>query len=334
MDELVVTCTCGWSTRVPASALGNFGKCGRCGARIEVTKANTRTLTQAEKDVDLFLDEELSPDANAESRTDRTNGTDRTNRDTWAGAAGLAAAEPGAAGRCSRCGREFRGDWDMNRVGEETICDRCARSVEALDLGVAPPARPTVPAGSEVARAMSGRGWTGREDRITEERLAEQQRQRRKVEMVVLLVVAVITLLVVNLWPTGEAPPAPAPSESTQAMPAGASRELGPLVAGIGVALAVATKVLALYLALMTVNKLPNDGFARNLLALLPVAALIYVVGWLPIAGFILGLIIVLVVYEPGFYGLIYFLIFNILAGWLTWAIGKLVFGTLGLALF
>ena len=117
-------------------------------------------------------------------------------------------------------------------------------------------------------------------------------------------------------------------------MPAGASRELGPLVAGIGVALAVATKVLALYLALMTVNKLPNDGFARNLLALLPVAALIYVVGWLPIAGFILGLIIVLVVYEPGFYGLIYFLIFNILAGWLTWAIGKLVFGTLGLALF
>jgi len=152
--------------------------------------------------------------------------------------------------------------------------------------------------------------------------------------MVVLLVIAVITLLVVNLWPTGEAPPAPAPSESTEAMPAEASGELGTLVAGIGFALAVATKVLALYLALTTVNKLPNEGFARNLLVLLPVGALLYVVGWLPLVGFIAALIIVHVLYEPGFYGLVYFLIFNVLAGWLTWAIGKFIFGTLGLALF
>ena len=329
MDELVLTCTCGWSTRVPGSALGNFGKCGRCGARIDVTKANTRPLTQAEKDVDLFLDDEWSPDTNAGSRTDRTDRTDRTNRDSSAGA-----AELGAAGRCSRCGREFRGDWDINRVDEETICDRCARSVEALDLGAAPPARPTAPAVSEVTKAMSRGGFTGREDRIAEERLAEQQRQRRRVEMVVLLVIAVITLLVVNLWPTGEAPPAPAPSESAQAMPAEAPRELGPLVVGIGFALAVATKVLALYLALMTVNKLPNDGFARNLLVLLPVGALLYVVGWLPLVGFIAAVIIVHVLYEPGFYGLVYFLIFNALAGWITWAIGKFIFGTLGLALF
>ena len=334
MDELVVTCTCGWSNRVPATALGNFGKCGRCGARIVVTNANTRPLTQAERDVDLFLDDQWSPETNAGSRTDRTNGTNGTNRDSRAEAAEPATAEPGAADRCSRCGREFRGEWDMYRVGEETICDRCARSVEALDSRVAPPARPTGSALSEVTKAMGGGGFTGREDQIAEERLAEQQRQRRKIEMVVLLVVAVITLLVVNLWPSGEAPPAPATSEPTQAMPAEASRELGAVVVGIGVALAVGAKVLALYLALMTVNKLPNDGFARNLLVLLPVGAVLYVVGWLPLVGFIAALIIVHVMYEPGFYGLVYFLIFNILAGWLTWAIGKFIFGTLGLALF
>jgi hypothetical protein len=57
MDDLKLICACGRSTRITGDLVGGTGQCIHCGAKVRVTETNTRPLTQAERDVDLFCEE-------------------------------------------------------------------------------------------------------------------------------------------------------------------------------------------------------------------------------------------------------------------------------------
>lgn len=63
MEELIVRCQCGRTATVPASAMGMVFDCAKCAKPVTVTEANARELTQAERDVRLFVDEHEAPPA-------------------------------------------------------------------------------------------------------------------------------------------------------------------------------------------------------------------------------------------------------------------------------
>lgn len=327
--------------QVPASESGAVVRCVYCGCGVRLTEENTGPLTRDETDVDLVVDdkEDLS-----EVDLFLDDEEDLAVHDSQAEAAGIArpespgrdvfspetASAPETVERCARCGRPFRGEWDRFQGNEGAVCNICANLAAEQDPAVPRPSIPT----PQPHKAFRNPGWSALEAEPSKE-LSPEDKRRRNAQMIGLAAIALITITVYVLWPAGEgAPGRGVEPEAAEAAARELSRGVDYLLRGIRLVLGIATKALALYLALMAVNKLPNETFLKNLAAVLVVAVPLYLIGFIPLAGgFIIMLIIVHVVFDPGLGGLVYFVVFNVLASMLTGAVGKLIYGALGLAL-
>ena len=339
--------------------MGQAFACAKCGKPVPVTDANSREMTQAERDVRLFLDEEEPPPAprpilpaatlppSEKASHDESDADDvplTRIRDIAPGAprrpppvlspkppSGAAAAEAsrfvqkgGPAGakvpRCARCHRPFRGHWDQIETDEGALCHICANKIDNFVLGAAPD-RPKTGEHSvlvqEIARQHT---WTEPPPAAADP--TDFERRRRHV--VILGAVVVLTITVALLIPEGGL---------YSAGPAETPRELPPSFAHmVNALLHVAAYAMAIYFTLVMAQKLRNEALLANIVAVSMVAALVYAVNLIvPLAGYILGLVVVYLFYELSIPYLFMLIIFGILAEMCTAALGALIFGTMGM---
>lgn len=233
MDELVVTCACGGSFTVRRESAGQDVECTKCGKPVRVTEANSREMTQAERDVRLFLDEEEEPPspasrpqplANAAPRGDAVGpprdarsvsvapsqgSGPRSPRLTPLGAAAAEASRflqeggPGGAKvpRCGRCNRPFRGPWDQVDTDEGTLCHICANKIDNLAPG-ATPSRPQTGEQGEIMREIARQqNWSLPGMEPPPEAVADYSgRWRRQVAIFGAIAVLMLTLLLLLIY--------------------------------------------------------------------------------------------------------------------------------------
>ncbi|NIA13596.1 MAG: hypothetical protein GWP08_05900 [Nitrospiraceae bacterium] len=326
-EERMLVCTCGRTLRVPAAAVGATFVCAGCSASIECTEANTRPLTQAERDVGLFAndEEELAPPPSP-SQAASPSPPPPTPSAPPATAASMPSspAPPADATTCPSCGRTFRGDWDRVDVAGKTVCDICARSVKQLDKGVRPTEPPQPKELSETAKALRAPSWglQGVEEQ-SKKILTDEDRRRRRFEMMILGIAGAVVLAVVYFWPE---------SEKAARSGAGAAENLPGYASTIGWivewSLRLAATELTIYLMLRAIDQLANNRLWADLLVICPVAVLVTAVSPVPIGGHLIGLILVYMIYDLPGAGLLYYLVFRLVTGFLCWALSQLVVGT------
>ena len=317
-EEIVLVCTCGRTQRVPANATGAVFVCPGCRASIECAEANTRPLTQTERDVDLFVSDEEEP-APAPPRS-----------------AQAAPPAPGApppvsapvaseAASCPSCGRAFRGDWDRVDVAGQIVCNMCARSVKLLDAGVKPTEPPLPTEVSETTKALRNPSWglKGVEAR-SKHILTTEERRKRRLEMIGLGIVAAVVVAVVNLWPEGE---------QTTRSAADIAKDLPAHAATVSWIVDWSLRLLAaeltIYLTLRSIDQLANDHLWADLLVICPVAVLVTAASVIPLAGHLLGLMLVYAIYDLPGAGVLYVLLVRLLTWFLSWTLNLLVAGTI-----
>jgi len=356
MDELVVTCSCGKSFTVRRGSTGQAVECTKCGKLVRVTEANSREMTQAERDVRLFFDEEEKPSSPASrpqplatvaTRGDAvgpprdacsvsvapSQGSDpRSPRQTPLGAAAAEASRflqeggPGGAKvpRCARCNRPFRGPWDQVDTDEGTLCHICANKIDNFVRGAAP-SRPQTGEQSEIMREIARQqSWSLPGMEPPPEAVADDAGRRRR-QVAILGAVAVLTITVALLLPEGALFPAGG-GEAPRELP----QSFAYLIVAMNALLHVATYAIAIYYTLVVTQRLPNETLLANVLAVSIVAVLVYVVNFIPFCGYILGIIVIYRFYDLSLFHLIVLGVFGYLAEMCTTALGQLIFGIMG----
>ncbi len=289
--ERVVYCGCGGRMRAPESALGMQGVCVRCGNTIVVGEQNSFPLLDMPHPLPPLADIKTMPRA-APAHRDARHTPD-------SGISPSAYAAPAAKSyACARCGRTFRGAWDRNRSAEGEICHICARRLDTQ----APPPQPAQtpphplrdfahPQDRHVgAPQVIKRGFVGR--------MLEPLRpvwEDWRIGGAALAGVAVMGILLADRFPVAEyiAELFAAPADLDSAA-------IAPWVYWLALALVLLRPVvqhfIMLYMLLAWCDALPNDTFAKNLIALGAVAVLLALIGWcammLPILGFILAVVL------------------------------------------
>ncbi len=223
MDELVVTCQCGGSFTVRRGSAGQDVECTKCGKPVRVTEANSREMTQAERDVRLFLDEEEKqppspvsqpqPPASVATRGDAVAPSQgsgaKSPRLTPSGAAAAEASRflqeggPGGAKvpRCGRCNRPFRGPWDQVDTDEGTLCHICANKIDNLMPG-ATPSRPQTGEQGEIMKEIARQqNWSLPGMEPPPEAVADDAgRRRRQLAILGGAAVLMLTLLLLLIY--------------------------------------------------------------------------------------------------------------------------------------
>jgi len=358
MDELVVTCSCGESFTVRGGSTGQAVECTKCGKPVRVTEANSREMTQAERDVRLFFDEEEKPpsppsrpqppatvatrgdamgpprDARSVSVAPSQDSDTRSPRQTPLGAAAAEASRflqeggPGGAKvlRCARCNRPFRGPWDQVDTDEGTLCHICANKIDNLMPGAAVVSRPQTGEQSEIMREIARlQSWSLPGMEPPPEAVADDAGRRRR-QVAILGAVAVLTLTLVLLLPEGALFPAGG-GEAPRELP----QSFAYVIVAINALLHVATYAIAIYYTLVVTQRLPNETLLANVLAVSIVAVLVYVVNFIPFCGYILGIIVIFRFYDLSLFHLIVLGVFGYLAEMCTMALGQLIFGIMGM---
>jgi len=363
--------------RVPDSAMGEDGYCVHCGAKIRVRTWNTEREIRSEDDADssapvdvaseagaadaasdqrfdpesevnLFFEEE-APEA--PPPTVAKTATQAEKDVALFTAPEQAAATPSVpravAGACARCGRPFRGDWDRFRTSKGTVCYICAnllRSEEGehiaqLEEEKAQPVDPAL-----------GQSWDRLEAETARIQAAHNDKKSRNRQMAALAVIFAIVAVAVLLWPASKTPSedharrhaairssaptaTPATTEAPKEAPQWtryaliAIRLTGDLIGGI----------IALYLTLHVCNKLPNETFRKNLLAVGAVGTLFFIIDLAVTPFSSLAFIIALIMLLKGIYDFtvldfLYYILFGMVARVLVWVIVTFATGLLGLA--
>jgi hypothetical protein len=179
-------------------------------------------MTQAERDVRLFFDEEEEPPspasrpqplANVATRGDAVAPSQgsgaKSPRLTPLGAAAAEASRflqeggPGGAKvpRCGRCNRPFRGPWDQVDTDEGTLCHICANKIDNLMPG-ATPSRPQTGEQSEIMREIARQqSWSLPGMEPPPEAIADDAgRWRRQVAILGAIAVLMLTLLLLLIY--------------------------------------------------------------------------------------------------------------------------------------
>jgi len=306
MEDRVVTCSCGQRMLVPASALGVTGVCVECGAPLTVTLQNSRPRRHREQG---------APGAKPEKLAGQSQG-------------------------CARCGRPFRGDWDRTPMDVGVFCYRCANLCSSKDpsalAGSAVPALHNPP---PMPREMHpDRPWQsgdGFDQRLDQRHLARRKEFLTKYKgPLIFAAVSALVMMLVMILPVeryvayliygADAKPAEE-----------ASPVFWTLIAVLGVFLQIMRYFVTLYLLLAFSNKLPNETFGKNLIA---VGAVAIPLGLANLAAlnfllaFSVGIGRILVVwhlYQLEFKHLLLFWLLSLLLGPLFQALDALAYGIL-----
>lgn len=284
MTDLVLECdSCGHLMRVSEFAVGAIGTCTSCGVELKVSLANTRPLG----------DERLEPMGSRvstpEAPTEIVGQLD--------------------GNHCARCGREFRGEWDQYESASGMVCHICANRAEgpgevAEEIGEVKP----------VLAQYSRQGLDMPEPKLPVNPEFEQARNREELFKRALLVAAlamIVLAIFATIFTDFDAQPIPEPTDQAAATEETAKEETPKLPGWVGWAVyaiqfvvSFIAKVLVLFLMLSWVNKLPNDTFGANLIALSVVGfglavldIVIMLLASIPIIGifwFLLGPIVML----------------------------------------
>lgn len=313
MGTRVVTCRCGQQMRVPEEALGKSGACVRCRNRIEITVYNTYPLLD---------DEPVSP-------------------------------RPVDKNHCVRCGRLFRGAWDQHKAVEGLVCDICERQCPLP--GMATPK--AVPLGPVEEEAWLNPAPRSTEDYVLAAALAaspwEQFKERwadfrasKWFGPVLFGVGAAFLMAFVLLFPVEEYAArffSVAPPENP-----GSAKGLAIAIIVVRQILSMAKYFTMLYLVLAWMNKLPNDTFGKNFVALGVVVVLMYAIGSIPsllplflgndylgagavgvssFAAMAVNFYIVYSLYDLDFSMIFRFFVLGFFITPLFWAIERLIYG-------
>ena len=316
-----------------------------------------RQLSQAELDVSLFLDDDEEP----APRSQRAPATPTPQPPRGAAATvgavspkppppaplsaqgnAIRAAEPdfspfvpkgqraeAKVPRCARCNRPFRGPWDQIDTDEGTLCNICARHIDNIVPGSAPPSQPAAALGeqSELYKEMA-RQQSWRMPAV--EQAVESARQddvhRQHIQMAIFAGVAVLTLVLILVWPESAPRPA-APVQETRELP----QAYAYTIVAINALLHIATYAIAIYCMLLMAKRLPNHSLFANIAAVTVVAVLVWAANFMPFAGFIIGAVIIYRFYELSVGQFVMLWIFLILADMLARALGALIFGIRGM---
>jgi hypothetical protein len=374
MYEIMLMCGCGGTTRIPLGAMGQFLACKSCGAKLHVTRDNTRPLTQAELGVRPVEDA-------TQERPESTSAAPRSEVPEFAPPPGHAADEasevnlfldhdqpapaptraaPAAAeparpapakaplAVCARCGKPFRGDWDQVDTLFGVLCHICAHRAEYIEAS-AVPASSTPPPGPLLREISRQSSWSSA-DQQQQATLTDEDRRRRRFEMIVLAVIAAVVIGAVLLWPESNTPEK---VQNPREISSDNVVKLGYSIMAIQAILGVLRNTLLLFVVLGAAKKLPNETFGKNLVALLLVGAVLSVARvfgafgvsvfyLLPVVGTLAGaaaLEIFLLYVLSRFHSLefsdaILFVVCDVLSGILLRAVSALVFGVAGLVAF
>ena len=331
---------------MPRESAGQNVECTKCGKPVRVTEANSREMTQAERDVRLFFDEEEEPPppasrpqppANAATRggaaAPSQGSGPRSPRLTPSGAAAAEASRflqeggPGGAKvpRCGRCNRPFRGPWDQVDTDEGTLCHICANKIDNFVLGAAP-SRPQTGEQGEVMREIARQqSWSLPGMEPPPEGVVDDATRRRR-QVAILGAVAVLTITLVLLLPEGALSPAEV-GEAPRELP----QSVAYVIVAINELLRVAAYAIAIYYTLVVARRLPNETVLANVLAVSIVAVLVCVINFIPFCGYIVGIIVIYIFYDLSLHHLLVLGVFGYLAEMCTTALSQLVFGIMGM---
>lgn len=308
MSQIVCTCQCGNQFAVSEFAVGMDTVCARCGTHFRVSSKNvTRTEVR------------LAP--------------------TNAGGEGA----PVRKDVCARCGRGFRGAWDRYETPAGVYCHICANHADT-DIRSAIGA---IQKGEQVQEAAQSAEPADVGPETFSDRFARFRETR---EFRIGLWVAALSVIFFAIYfSMTEAGNLPDDQTITTAAAEASQRPISPVmvyvVAILKVAFGFLSFVVALYITLAQVGRLPHDGFLRNLahvcisgLILFGVSSLIsFSIGaFIPLAG--MGLSVALLcyiffhVYDFGLSDLVTFWLIRIVVNIMMWGIKMMVFGTMGIS--
>ena len=298
MGVLEVACACGHRLRVPETAFGMTLPCPACGAGLYVSLS---TLARP------------SGGAAPESPSPRPPSP--------------AEAPPVLEERCARCNRSFRGDWDRCPTDDGVVCHICAKQAPpGTRSDAAPEPVPTKPAGPAVRRMMMPE-YTQVTPYIIDEPKRTRKRDPRKIkrDAIILGVAFLVTMAIIAFLPVEEL------ASRGEWKPSGeVSRVWGVVVFAIRLLAMFAGAYIAYYIVLDKANKLPNETFVGNLLAIGPPVAGLSVMALLPMpAPFgcaLLTLYLCFFVYELSLSDFVELLIFGVLANILVAALTPLIY--------
>jgi len=316
-----------------------------------------RQLSQAELDVSLFLDDDEDP----APRSQRAPATSTVQPPRGAAATvgavspkppppapvsaqgnATRAAEPdyspfvpkgqraeAKVPRCARCNRPFRGPWDQIDTDEGTLCNICARHIDNIVPGSAPPGPPAAAFGeqSELYKEMARQqSWHMPAVEQAVESARQDDAHRQHIQMAIFAGVAVLTLVLILVWPESAPRPA-APVQEPRELP----QAYAYTIVAINALLHIATYAIAIYCMLLMAKRLPNHSLFANIAAVTVVAVLVWAANFMPFAGFIIGAVIIYRFYELSVGQFVMLWIFLILADMLARALGALIFGIRGM---
>lgn len=368
--EVIVTCSCGNAIRMSTFAVGMKMRCSRCGELLAYDRVESETVAappqpKVDPRVGWRPDSRpsnapptiMDPAARNLQRTSSGALLPKTPFDE-PGAWGDKSAEERIHGRttqedrCSRCGRPFRGDWDINETVLGRLCHICANlplatSDRAPKKNVAltarelsriestPPAQsptpiPVAPAVEPTAKVES------RPDGHFLGIDTKSPQFKRAIAIAAAAVVGLTILLVLNedfsVVPSDEARQrAEAVSQSTQQLSWWVVKIVTTLFAFLGV-------VAPLYLLLHQMDKLPDEGSARDFLYVCSRIAVVFAIGQIPYIGwpiaFFIWLNLLFIEFQLGITDLVSLFVFTFLTEALMFGLRTLVLGIVANLLF
>jgi len=331
--------------------LGSASAAGQLGSAAS-NDADTTPAPEPNNEVNLFFEEEAPeapPPLTASSLQPPASGLNDVALFTAPEQPAVTPLAPRAiTATCARCGRPFRGDWDRFRTSKGTVCYICAnvlRSEEGEHIAQLEEekARPVDPA--------LGQSWDRLEAETARLQAMHNDKKSRNQQMAALAVIFAIVAVAVLLWPSSEPTSENArrhaairaSAETEMPVPAEAPRWTRPVLASIRLAATLIGGIIALYLTLNACNKLPNETFKANLLAVGAVGTLFFIIEFVlmpflsaPMIGW-LAHIILLVILLKGIYDFtvldfLYYILFGMVTRVLVWVIVSFATGLLGLA--
>lgn len=314
MANIRVSCPCGNEMVMSEFAVGMKTTCPACGKPLNVNWQNSRPLDAEEPTAAVPVSERAA----------------QGDASLFAGAQ----AETPRAGKhhCDRCGRPFRGDWDRHQTGSGTLCNICVNLVR--------PADPADPSSGFVAPIDTLR-IEKNEDPIPAPTLEPLDDERSLLEkywpseetmhkIALYGGIAVIVLALLVFITSGFEAPEESKSVATEDVPE-ITRATGIAYYAVNAFTQFFGVFLGLYLFLHWSNRLPNDTFLLNIIALTPVALGAALLWFVPIMGGIFVAILIFTVYGFEWGDILRFPAACIVAGIFEWFLEVFLFGMMGI---
>jgi len=349
MADIIVPCQCGYRLRVSEYAIGMTMSCPKCGEPIPVTEENVSEVEDTRPSAQAARQDAAALASEVEHREmPIAPGVAPGVTPGAAPAASQAAAPNLSATHCVRCGAAFRGDWDRFQTPRGPVCNVCAHL--ASDDETLKPAESGAPT-QRTPDVHTDGAYFPAEPVETDEMPApfgwNPQKFRTGVAVAGCLVV--VLAIGVLIFGGGDAPVTPPTAAGPEAEPLPPALETA--LKGLFMVLNYLVEFLALYILLHARDRLPNDTFWKNVLAIGSIALVIRVVmfgtmmvvrtiapvfilaGLVPLAVLLITFYLLYEYFGLRFFDLILWLIFRSLAAGMLYWLRLLLVGLIGNAI-